>query len=308
MVGVGALGSVSANALARAGVGYLRLIDRDIVDLSNLQRQVLFTEADARDARPKAAAAADFLRSVNSDIIVEGIVREVDPFCVEELIADVDVVVDGGDNFELRYLINDACIKHGVPWVYGGVLGAYGMSAGIIPGQTACLECFLGPMPDPGTVETCSTAGVLAPATGVIANTQAAETLKLLVGAPLHETVLIVDLWAGTSEVVGLKRNPDCRACGRREFQYLDAPQPTRVRALCGQETIQINPPKRLSLSLARMAEQLAEAGDVRDRDGVLRLTTPVFDLTLFADGRALVRGARDEAHALSIYAEHVGL
>lgn len=308
VVGIGALGSVSANVLARAGVGYLRLIDRDIVDLSNLQRQVLFTEADAREARPKAAAAAELLRTVNSTITIEAVVREVAPHCIEELIRDVDVVVDGSDNFEVRYLINDACVKHRVPWVYGGALGAAGMTTTIIPGQTACLECLMGPMPPPGSVETCATAGVLAMTTGVIANTQAAEALKILLGAPVREEVLMVDLWNGSADTPTLRRNPECPVCGKGSFQHLDAPRQTRVRALCGQDTIQVSPPPGAALDLPRIGRRLRESGTVRDADQVLRFRTATLEMTIFNDGRALIRGARDETEALNLYAEYVGL
>lgn len=308
VLGLGALGSVSANALARAGVGYLRLIDRDIVDLSNLQRQVLFNEEDAAEARPKAVAAAEHLRGVNSEIAIEAVVQELDAGSIEELIRDLDVVVDGSDNFELRYLVNDVCVKHGRPWVYGGALGSYGMTTTIIPGRTACLQCFIGPMPEPGSIETCSTAGVLAPATGVIANTQAAEVLKLLVGAPPRESVLIFDLWSGHADVVELHRAPDCPVCVHRRFEHLERTEATRVRVMCGEDTVQVNPRRRAKLTLTRVAEQLTEIGRVRVHDGVLRFTYEGLDVTLFSDGRALIRGARDEAHALSLYTEYVGL
>ncbi len=308
VLGLGALGSVSANALARAGVGHLRLIDRDIVDLSNLQRQVLFNELDAAAARPKAVAAADHLRGVNSQITIEPVVQELDAGCIEDLIRDLDVVVDGSDNFALRYLVNDACVKHGLPWVYGGALGSYGMTTTILPGRTACLQCFIGPMPDPGSIETCSTAGVLAPVTGVIANTQAAEVLKLLVGASPRETVLIVDLWQGSADVVELRRAPDCPVCVHGRFEHLESADSTRVRVMCGEDTVQVNPARRAALSLDRLAERFAELGEARLHDGVLRLKLDTLDLTLFADGRALIRGVRDEAHALNLYAEYVGL
>ncbi len=323
VVGIGALGSVSANVLARAGVGSLRLIDRDIVDLSNLQRQVLFSEQDARDARPKALAAAEFLRLVNSDIDIEAVVREVDAQSVEQLIADADVVVDGSDNFELRYLLNDACVKHGIPWIYGGALGATGTTATIVPGETACLECLIGPMPDAGTVETCATAGVLAMATGVVANIQAAEALKLLTGNAPRREVLYIDLWTGTHNAMRLSPDPNCPVCGSRRFPYLNSNKPTRVRALCGNETLQVRPAALAgdvdvasqqgsaageAPLLERLAERLRRLGEVQVSDQMVRLKTDTLELTLFADGRALIRGARDEADALRIYAEYVGM
>lgn len=323
VVGIGALGSVSANVLARAGVGSLRLIDRDIVDLSNLQRQVLFTEQDAREARPKAVAAAEFLRTVNSEIDIEAVVHEVDAQNVERLIGDADVVVDGSDNFELRYLLNDACVKRGIPWIYGGALGAAGATATIVPGTTGCLECLIGAMPDPGSVETCATAGVLAMVTGVVASIQAAEALKLLVGCPARSGMLYIDLWTGNHS--SMRRNPDpaCRVCGKREFPYLNNSQTTRVRALCGQDTVQVRPAADRTAGshafnnrlpgasfpwLERLAERLQRAGDVRVTDQVVRLRTERLELTVFADGRALIRGARDDADALRLYAEYVGM
>lgn len=312
VVGIGALGTVSANALARAGVGFLRLIDRDLVDLSNLQRQVLFTEEDAAEGRPKAVAAADFLRRVNSEIHLEAVAREVSSRNVESLIRDVDVVVDGSDNFELRYLLNDACVKLGIPWVYGGAVGAYGATMSIVPGKTACLHCFYGTMPQPGSLDTCSTTGVLAMATGVIANTQAMETLKLLLDAPVRSGVLMVDLWNNDFTTVAVNRNERCPVCVRGEFPYLNATGSTRVSTLCGEDTVQISPARGETLPLERLADNwrgsLGDDENVLLRDEVLLLRTAAFTLTVFPDGRALIRGVRDEAAARAIYNEYIGM
>ncbi len=312
VIGVGALGTVSANVLARAGVGRLRLVDRDVVDRSNLQRQVLFTERDAEEARPKAIAAAEFLRSVNSEIEIEPVVREVTPRNVEGLIRDVDVVVDGSDNFELRYLLNDACVKQGVPWVYGGAIGACGSTLAVVPGETACLHCFNGPMPPPGSVETCSTAGVLAMVTGIIGNTQAAEALKLLVGTKTRPTALLVDLWNGEFSTITVRKNDRCPVCGRGEYVHLNARRPTRVSTFCGQHTIQISPAaEEGTFSLQRLASQwkrsIGDDADILLHDQVLRLRTTEFEMTVFTDRRALIRGVGDEPTARAIYNEYIG-
>lgn len=253
-MGIGALGTVSANALARAGTGFLRLIDRDLVDRSNLQRQVLFTEDDATEGRPKAIAAADFLGRVNSEIRLEAVVREVSPRNVEKLIQDVDLVVDGSDNFELRYLLNEACVKNGIPWIYGGAIGACGATLSIVPGRTACLYCLYGAMPQPGSLDTCSTAGVLSMATGIIGNTQAAEALKLLAGAPVRRRMLMVDLWNNSFSTIEVKRNAECPVCGKGEFAHLNGTDSTRVSTLCGDGTVQISPAAPGSISLERAA------------------------------------------------------
>lgn len=314
VIGLGALGSVSANLLARAGAGYIRLIDRDIVDRSNLQRQVIFTESDAREARPKAVAAADILRTVNSEIRIEPVVCEVDQRNIESLIADVDVVVDGSDNFEVRYIVNDAAVKLGKPWVYGGAIGASGMSLTVVPGVTACLHCFLGPMPASGSTDTCSTAGVLAMITSVVASIQTTETLKILTGAPVRTSVVMVDLWHNDYSTVELAPHQDCPVCARHEYPYLNAPERTMVRVLCGRDTVQIIPAVSRAMDLDRLAERLGARDNSRHnvvyRDQVLRIRTTgerELDMTVFPDGRALIRGARDEADARGIYSEYIG-
>ena len=308
VLGTGALGSVIANGLARAGVGYLRLIDRDLVDRSNLHRQILFTEQDAAEERPKSVASVEHLRAANSEITIEALVEDIDASNIERLIDGVDLVMDGTDNFETRFLINDACVKHGLPWVHGGALGSYGMTMTIVPGTTACLACMMGEMPTPGTTETCATAGVLSATTGVVANLQVAEGLKLIVGAAPRTSCMIVDVWQGYAEEIPVARNPECPVCGGRNFEHLDGGARSRVRVLCGSDSIQITPAVRRELDLDQMERSLRSAGSVRRIDRTVRLQTGEVSLTLFADGRAMFRGARDENHARALYAELIGL
>src|SRR6266850_6117751 len=224
LVGCGALGTHLAQHLVRAGVGRLRICDRDFVELNNLQRQVLFDEQDVRGNLPKAAAAAAKLARVNSEVAVEPRVVDVNPSNVESLIADADLVLDGTDNFETRFLLNDACVKQKKPWVYGGCVAAEGMVLAVIPGETACFRCFVPDPPEPGSVATCDTAGVLGPAVGVVASLQSAEALKLLSGhkEALAEGLVTVDVWGNRQHVFRMPRNPECPACGKGRYDYLE--------------------------------------------------------------------------------------
>ena len=222
VIGMGALGTVIANNLARAGVGYLRLIDRDFVETSNLQRQTLFNEVDVFEHIPKAVAAVEHLKKVNSEIILEPVVCDVNPSNIHQLIKDVDLVLDGTDNYETRFLINDACLQSATPWIYGGVIGSYGITMNIIPGKTPCFRCLINKMPAPGSQPTCSTVGVLNMITGIISGYQTAEAVKYLVKSPdLRKSVLVVDVWENICENVAIKKNMDCKACVHGEYEFL---------------------------------------------------------------------------------------
>src|SRR5215471_8199515 len=243
IVGCGALGTVLANNLARAGVGYLRMVDRDFVEGNNLQRQVLFDESDALASMPKAEAAARQLRRVNSAIEIDARTLDVNTDNIEELLDGVDLVLDGTDNFETRYLLNDACLKLGKPWIYSGVIAAYGVTMTILPGDTACLRCVFPERPLPGTTPTCDTAGVLNGIVGVVTGLASTEALKLLVGsAQLVRGLTWVDLWENTFERVELPRMPDCPTCGLGHYDYLDAPLDESGVSLCGRNAVQVRP------------------------------------------------------------------
>lgn len=312
LVGCGALGTAQAGLLVRAGLGRLRIIDRDFVELSNLQRQTLFDEADARDALPKAVAAERKLRAINSSIAVEGVVADLTPHNAEELLGGFPLILDGTDNFETRFLINDAAVKLGVPWVYGAVVASYGVTMTIRPGETACLSCLLETHAQGGMEETCDTVGVLGAAVGVIASLQAAEAMKLLTGsaAALHGKLISCDVWTGQYQAIGVARDPNCRACGRRVFKYLEGEAQPHV-TMCGRDSVQIHERSR-QLDLATLGKRLASTGSaVRHNDYLLRFHVAQgeqgYDVTVFADGRAIVKGTRDPAVARSVYARYIG-
>ncbi|MBI5440382.1 MAG: ThiF family adenylyltransferase [Deltaproteobacteria bacterium] len=310
VIGCGALGCANVALLARGGVGRLRLVDRDFVELSNLQRQVLFEESDAREGLPKAIAAAAAVGRINSEVEVEPVVADVSPDNVEGLISGADVVLDGTDNFETRYLLNDACVKREIPWIYGGAVGSTGMSLTILPGKTPCFRCISPEAPPPGSAQTCDTTGVLASVITSVAAVQWTEAVKLLVGAREHlsRSLLSFDLWASKWQSVdGLVRNPECPCCGRGSFEYLEARATSRTTSLCGRNAVQVSLGTAQRLDLAGLAERLRAAGEVTENPFLVRFAVGPHELTIFPDGRAIVKGTNDEALARSLYARYVG-
>jgi len=308
LVGCGALGTALANLLVRAGLGSLRIIDRDFVEPSNLQRQTLFVEADARDALPKAVAAERRLRAINSGVEIEGVVADLGPHNAEELLASYALILDGTDNFETRCLLNDAAVKLGVPWIYAAAVSSYGVTMTILPGVTACLACLVRTPAQQGVEETCDTVGVLSAAAGVIASIQAAEAIKLLVGKreALHGRLVSFDVWSGRFQAIRVARNPDCVTCARREFRYLEGEAQPRL-TLCGRDSVQIHEHSR-RLDLAALGRRLQPtAAEVRSNDFLLRFRVPPYEMTVFADGRAIVKGTRDPGVARSLYARYIG-
>lgn len=311
VVGVGALGTHVADALARAGIGFLRLVDRDLPEITNLQRQVLFDEADVEAGEPKAIAAAARLARINGGIDLDPRVLDVNQTNVEGLITDVDFVIDGSDNFELRYLLNDACVKLGKPWIYAGVIGSYGMTMTIRPGITPCLRCVFPDSPAPGDSPTCETAGVIGPAVALIAAVEAAEALKLAIGADeaLNTDLLALDAWNLSFDRIPLGApNPDCPACARRDFGFLERATPSQTTSLCGRDAVQVlmQPPARISLP--QLAERLKPLGRVGVNAYLLRFAAGEHELTVFPDGRAIVKGTTDPAEARSLYARYIGM
>ena len=308
VVGLGALGSVLANHLARAGVGFLRLCDRDFVELDNLQRQVLYDEDDVRANLPKAAAAAAKLSRINSEVALDPRVTDVNHANAEELACDVDLVLDGTDNFETRFVLNDACVKLGRPWVYGGCVGSYGMAMAVLPGEGPCFACLLGERPAPGTSPTCDTAGVLNTAVAVVASLQANEGLKILLGKreALAGGLQTLDLWTNTFQVVKVPRSASCEVCVGRKFRHLEA-SPSGATSLCGRNAVQVTPGPGVKLDLAETERRLAPLGAVRRNAYLLRFSVDGCELTIFPDARAIIQGTEDLARARSLYARYVG-
>jgi adenylyltransferase/sulfurtransferase len=308
LVGLGALGSVIAGHLARAGVGFLRLCDRDFVEIDNLQRQALYDEDDARAGLPKAVAAAAKLARINSEVALDPRVCDVNSANVEEIARDVDLVLDGTDNFETRYVLNDACVKLGKPWVYGGCVGSRGMAMAILPGRGPCLACLAGDLPAPGTFPTCETAGILNAAAGVTASLQAAEAIKILSGCPeaVARGLRIVDVWTNEGRLLAVPRSSTCEVCVRRRFPRLEA-GPGAAVSLCGRNAVQIAPPPGARLDLAEAERRLAPLGPVRRNAYLLKFGAEGCEITLFPDARAIVQGTDDLARARSLYARYVG-
>jgi len=307
IVGCGATGSAIASLLARAGVGTIRIIDRDYVEPSNLQRQNLFDEADAAESVPKAIAASRKIAAFNSEIVVEPNVADLTPANADALLAGVDLILDGTDNFETRYLINDFAVKNALPWIYTAAVGSYGVTMNVLPGRTACLACIF-PDPPQGTFETCETAGVLGSAVNLAASIASAEAIKVLVGAEkdIRRTLLSFDLWQNEqAEVAAAKPTPGCRACDRREFPFLAGEGRPHI-TLCGRNSVQIHERHR-PVDLVEMSERLRPHGMVRHNDFVLKFWHEPYEMTLFPDGRAIIKGTTDTAVARSLYARYVG-
>ncbi|MDQ6418317.1 ThiF family adenylyltransferase [Paenibacillus sp. LHD-117] len=315
VVGVGALGCVIAQHLVRSGVGFVRLIDRDIVEWSNLQRQLLYTEQDAEDLLPKAEAAARRLGAMNGTVAIEAVAADLSADNAESLLDGVELIVDGTDNFTVRYLVNDYAIKHGVPWIYGGAVGASGMTMTILPDETPCYRCVFPETPPPGASDTCETAGVISPIVDVIGSLQATEALKLLSGnrEALHGTLFQADLWNHAWLPLSIRhaKRPDCPVCGEeRRFEYLDHDEQVPIAAaLCGRNSVHLTPGTKVALDLGQLAERLSAAGELDQNPYLLRVKLKN-DMTfvLFSDGRAIIQGTEETSKARSIYAELLGI
>ncbi len=317
LCGVGALGTVLANTLVRAGVGHVRIIDRDFVEPSNLQRQVLFDESDVTNNLPKAEAAATKLRQINSGVTVEAIVADIDRTNVEEFCRDADLILDGTDNFEVRYTINDAAIKLNKPWVYGGAVGVEGMTMTIIPGETPCLRCVFEQSPGPGEVGTCETAGVLGPIVGIVASFQATEALKILAGKPetINRELYILNIWENTSrrvKIAPLKgRKGKCPCCALRQFEWLDGEHGTQTTSLCGRNAVQVSQRRTGTMNFAELRKGLDGATAVSANKFLMKFTvtegTDGYEFTVFPDGRAIIKGTDDTERARVLYAKYIG-
>ncbi len=313
LCGCGALGSVLANTLARAGVGHLRIVDRDFLELNNLQRQVLYDEDDVAAGIPKAIAAEAKLKKINSQISIEPIVADVDHTNIAALISGVDVILDGTDNFETRFLLNDAAVKFGIPWVYGGCIGDDGQTMTIIPGETPCLHCLMqdGP-PPPGTTPTCDSAGILAPIINVIASLQANEAIKILSGHrdKISRQLQVFELWDNRIRQLNLDsllEAVDCPTCKKREFPWLDGRRGSHTAVLCGRNAVQLSFPGRQTISLESLEKKLSGIGQVSRNRFLLRFQVDDYHITVFPDGRAIIGGTDEIAEARTVYAKYIG-
>jgi adenylyltransferase/sulfurtransferase len=313
LIGCGALGSDLANTLVRAGVGHLRIVDRDFIELNNLQRQALFDEADIAAGLPKAEAAARKLRTINSGVAVEAVVADANHKNVAELCDGAEVLLDGTDNFDTRYLLNDLAVQSGRPWVYGAVIGTSGLAMPIVPGETPCLRCVFPEPPPPEVSPTCDTAGVLGPAVSLVAAFQAIEALKLLMGRPgeLTRRLLSIDAWTGrlTALDVSASKIAECPCCGRRDFEYLDGRRGSAGMVLCGRNAVQVSRPGSGAVDFARIGAKLSAVADGPPTINrfMLRARVGAYELAVFADGRAIVTGTSSIDEARSVYAKYVG-
>lgn len=310
LVGCGALGASHAEMLARAGVGKLRIADRDFVEFTNLQRQTLFRETDALERIPKAIAAKNRIAEINSEIDVEAVIADVNYSNVESLLDGCDLVIDGTDNFQVRYLLNDACVKKSVTWIYGAAVSSYGTTMTIIPGKTPCLRCIFDEMPDAGSSPTCDTAGVIMPIIATVSATQVAEALKILVGDldSLHGSLVQFDVWANDRQRIKLgEPNPDCKTCGQRLFEFLDAETQEFSAVLCGRDAVQIAPPKPTTLDLELLAAKLETLGEIKQNEYLVRFSSNGHEMTVFTDGRAIVKGTDDPSVARALYSRFIG-
>jgi molybdopterin/thiamine biosynthesis adenylyltransferase len=309
IVGCGAIGAAAAGLLVRAGVGRVRILDRDFVEPSNLQRQTLFDEDDVRAALPKAAAAERKLRAINSSVAVEGLVADLNPLNAEELLSAFDLILDGTDNFETRFLINDFAVEFARPWIYAAAVASYGVTMTIRPGLTPCLACLLESSSNGhGLEETCDTVGVLGPIVNLIASLEVAEALKLLSGRvqALHGRLISCDIWSGHFQSVRVAQNPVCRACSRRDFSYLRGQAQPHI-TLCGRDSVQIHERGR-TLDLGALQARLANTvSDVRHNEFLLCFRIEPYQITVFADGRAILKGTKDPVVARSLYARYIG-
>ena len=307
IIGCGALGTIIATTLVRAGVGKVRIVDRDFIEYHNLQRQVLFDEEDIKNQLPKAIAAERHLKKVNSSIEIEGIVADVNYTNIEKLTSGADLILDGLDNLETRFLINDVSLKHKIPWVYGGAISSYGMTMSIIPGKTPCLQCAWTNSSGHGLALTCDTAGVIGPAPFIIGSLQSVEAMKILVGTgDINRDVIIIDVWQGTFNHLEISPRVECPSC-QGKFEFLEARFGTRTTSLCGQNAVQVLNPRVKGVSFKELAARLKSAGEVSYNEFMLNFTVDSREIVIFPDGRAIIKNTADESLARGLYAKYIG-
>ncbi len=311
LVGCGALGASHTEMLARAGVGKLRIVDRDFVEFTNLQRQTLYSESDAKERLPKAVAAKTRISEINSEIEVEALVADVNQNNIESLIENCDLVLDGTDNFQVRYLVNDACVKLQKTWIYGAAVSSYGTTMTIQPNQTPCLRCIFEEIPDAGSSPTCDTSGVIMPIISTISAIQVTEALKILTGNldKLHHSLMQIDVWQNDWRKIKL-REPvaDCICCSEKKFEFLESENREFFTTLCGRDSVQISAPKPARIDLVSLADKLKHLSEVKQNEYLLRFSVDNFEVTVFKDARAIIKGTDDLTTARSIYAKYVGV
>ena len=311
VIGSGALGTCSAEMLVRAGIGRLTLVDRDFVELSNLHRQSLFTEEDARQGLPKAVAAERALSRLNSDVVIRSFVKDVTSETIAELCADSSIIVDGTDNFETRYLINDFSVAQGIPWVYGACLGSFGTGCAFVPGKTGCFRCICEETPTGGALETCDTVGVIPPIVHTVAAFQVAQVLKLITSPErLEFRLLQADVWDDNWRTVSLQgmKNPDCPCCVKKQPVFLEGARESRLTRLCGRNAVQVSPGAPVQIDFREMSKRLSRAGKVDFNDYMMKIRIADFEIALFPDGRSIIRGTEDLATARTVYSRYIGM
>ncbi|MFQ6121907.1 MAG: ThiF family adenylyltransferase [Dehalococcoidales bacterium] len=306
IIGCGALGTIIATTLVRAGVGKVRIIDRDLIEYHNLQRQILYDEEDVRSQLPKAIAAERHLKKVNSLVEVKGVVADVHYANVEKLVTGADLILDGLDNPETRFIVNDASLKLKIPWIYGAAISAFGMTMNIIPGETPCFRCVFPSLPPPGVIPNCDTAGVIASAPFTIGCLQSAEAMKILVGAKeINRDLITIDVWQGIFHHLKITPRQDCPAC-QGKYEFLQAKFGIRTTVLCGQNSVQVLDPKVESLSLKELAQQLRSLGKVSYNESRLRFIVNNHEMVVFPDGRVILKNSLDESLARALYTKYI--
>lgn len=311
LVGSGALGAMHAEILARAGVGFLRIADRDFVEFSNLQRQTLYSENDAAERLPKAAAAKNRLAQINSEIEVEAVITDLNHTNIENLIKDVDLILDGTDNFQTRYLLNDACVKHKKTWIYGAAVSSYGATMTIFPEKTPCLRCIFEEMPDAGTSPTCDTNGVIQPIIASVSAIQTTEAIKILTGNfdDLHKSLIQIDVWQNDWRKIKFSEpNAECECCAKRNFEFLETENPQFFTTLCGRDAVQISAPHTTFIDLESLAERVAALTEVKKNEYLARFSVDGFEITVFKNARAIIKGTDDLTTAKALYAKYIGV
>jgi adenylyltransferase/sulfurtransferase len=330
IVGCGALGTVAANNLARAGVGHITIIDRDFVELSNLQRQMLFEEEDVGE--PKALAAAKRLNAINSEIEIEPIVADLNHTNVQEILKDANVVLDATDNIQTRMLVNDVCVQNGIPWIYTGAIGTSGMIMNLLP-DGPCLRCLYPNIPQAGSLPTCDTLGVLNTATAIMGSMESTEALKIILGAystlenskededsekidadapiankeSIEGKLVVYDAWDNSIDHIIVKKVEDCACCAEKNFEFLEAEDKEIITSLCGRNAVQITPARAKQISLLDLASNLEKLGEVKASDFLLLFKIEEFEISVFRDARAIIKGTNDGNVAKSIYARYIG-
>lgn len=306
IIGCGGLGSIIATSLVRAGIGKIKLIDRDLIEEHNLHRQLLFDEEDVKNQLPKAVAAERYLKKVNSTVEIEGVVADVNYSNIEKLVAGADLILDGLDNPETRFVINDASVKLKIPWIYGAAIAASGMTMNIIPGETPCFRCVFPSSPPPGVIPTCDTTGVIGPAPFIIGSLQSAEAIKILLGArEINRDVIVIDVWEGTCDRFKVSPRRDCPTC-LGNYEYLQVQLGIRTTILCGQNSVQVVDPKVEGLPLEKLAKQLKKLGEVNFIESTLRFRANNHEMVIFPDGRVILRNSLDEALARELYVKYI--